>query len=204
VGDNPDSVYKNRQRLAEDAELVNEPVWLNQIHSNRVVEAFELNQEADASYTSRVGQVCAVMTADCLPVLFCNERGTKVAAAHAGWRGLLDGVLENVVNEIRDNDERIYAWMGPAIGPSAFEVGEDVISAFVDYDLEAEAAFHTLEAKGKWLANIYLLAKQRLVQIGVKDVFGGNYCTYLDEKRFFSYRRDKVCGRMASLIWLDN
>jgi len=205
VGDNAAIVQANRQKLRNDADLPSEPLWLNQIHSNQVVYAGDIknNVDADASFADKSSQVCVVMTADCLPVLFANENGTKVAAVHAGWRGLLDGILENTVEKLAQNGERIMAWLGPAIGPGAFEVGEEVVSAFVEKNVNAESAFQRINGRDKWLADIYQLAIQRLKANGVIDIYGGEFCTYSDKNRFYSYRRDGVCGRMASLIWLD-
>ncbi len=208
VGDDAAIVQANRQKLRQDINLPSDPLWLNQIHSNQVVYAGDIKNtvDADASFTDKPKQVCVVMTADCLPVLFANESGTKVAAAHAGWRGLLDGILEHTVEKLAQNGERIFAWFGPAIGPSAFEVGEEVVSAFVERDVNVESAFQRLDtrdSRDKWLANIYQLANKRLKALGVNDIYGGEYCTYSDKKRFYSYRRDGICGRMASLIWLD-
>jgi len=205
VGDDAAIVQANRQKLRSDAELPSAPLWMNQIHSNKVVYASDIKNvvDADASFTDNAGQICVVMTADCLPVLFVNESATKVAAAHAGWRGLLDGILENTVEKLAQNGERIFAWLGPAIGPTAFEVGDDVFSAFVERDVCSESAFQRRDDSDKWLANIYQLASMRLKATGVVDIYGGEYCTYSDQQRFYSYRRDGACGRMASLIWLD-
>ena len=158
------------------------------------------SKRADASYSNTPGTVCAVMTADCLPVLFCNRAGTEVAAAHAGWRGLCAGVLEETVSCFADNPENILAWLGPAIGPRAFEVGGEVREAFMAVDAKASAAF--IQHGDKYLADIYQLARQRLANVGVEQIFGGDRCTYTENETFFSYRRDKTTGRMASFIWL--
>lgn len=205
VGDNAEAVIKNRHQLQLTAGLPSEPVWLTQVHSNRVVRA-EMSQslaEADAATTAQVQTVCVVMTADCLPVLFASKNGQQVAATHAGWRGLLDGILENTVAEFSQNNSEIIAWLGPAIGPQCFEVGEDVFSAFTERDEASAIAFRRVQQKQKWLADIYQLARLRLNSMGVTDIYGGDCCTYSDETHFFSYRRDGVCGRMATLIWLD-
>jgi YfiH family protein len=158
---------------------------------------------ADAAVASRPGDVCAVLTADCLPVLMCDRAGTRVAAVHAGWRGLADGVLEAAVSALAVAPGEILCWLGPAIGPDAFEVGPEVRERFVrEGGLAAVAAFRP-SVGGRWLADLFLLATQRLTVIGVRAVTGGGLCTYSDPRRFFSYRRDGVTGRMATLIWID-
>lgn len=201
VGDDPAHVAANRAQLRR--QLPAEPAWLRQVHSARVVEAGrDPNPEADASYSRETGQVCAVLTADCLPVLFCDRAGSVVAAAHAGWRGLADGVLEATVAAMQVAPGEVMAWMGAAIGPQAFEVGDEVRTAFVERHPEAAAAF-VPHAPGKWLADIYALARIRLGHAGVDAVYGGGHCTFSEADAFYSYRRDGVTGRMASLIWLD-
>lgn len=200
VGDDPAHVAANRARLRES--LPAEPGWLKQVHSARVVElGRDTDFEADASFTRQLGQVCAVLTADCLPVLFCDRAGSVVAAAHAGWRGLAGGVLEATVAAMRVTPGEILAWMGAAIGPQAFEVGDDVRDAFVAQHPGAAVAFLP-HAPGKWLADIYALARIRLAAVGVQAVHGGGRCTFTETETFFSYRRDGTTGRMASLIWL--
>ncbi|MFP5410482.1 MAG: peptidoglycan editing factor PgeF [Gammaproteobacteria bacterium] len=200
VGDDPNHVAANRARLREM--LPAEPGWLRQVHSARVVElGREQNPEADASFTREAGQVCAVLTADCLPVLFCDRAGSVVAAAHAGWRGLANGVLEATVGAMQVPPGEILAWMGAAIGPQAFEVGEEVREAFVARHSEAAAAFAP-HAPGKWLADIYALARIRLGSVGVRSIYGGGRCTLTEAETFYSYRRDGVTGRMAALVWL--
>jgi YfiH family protein len=203
VGDDPAHVAANRARLRQ--QLPAEPGWLRQVHSVRAVEiGLEPNPEADAAFTSQTGQVCAVLTADCLPVLFCDRAGSVVAAAHAGWRGLAGGVLEATVAAMQVQSGEVLAWMGAAIGPQAFEVGDDVRQAFVGPHPEAAAAFlpHPERVPGKWLADIYQLARIRLQRAGVQAIYGGGRCTYQEAETFYSYRRDGVTGRMASLIWL--
>lgn len=201
VGDAPADVAANRALLRR--QLPGEPCWLNQIHGNIAVDvAFApKNSDADAAYTRQAGVVCAVMTADCLPVLFCDRAGTVVAAAHAGWRGLLAGVLTQTIAAMQVPGDQLLAWFGPAIGPENFEVGDEVRQAFVASDARAQAAFQP-HGPGKWLADIAMLARQRLNSAGVSAVFGGGMCTVNERERFFSYRRDGVTGRMASLIWL--
>ncbi|MFP5404466.1 MAG: peptidoglycan editing factor PgeF [Gammaproteobacteria bacterium] len=200
VGDDPAHVAANRARLRES--LPAEPGWLRQVHSPRVVElGREQNPEADASFTREAGQVCAVLTADCLPVLFCDRAGSVVAAAHAGWRGLANGVLEVTVAAMGVAPGEVLAWMGAAIGPQAFEVGEEVREAFMARHPEAAAAFAP-HAPGKWLADLYALARIRLGSVGVRSIYGGGRCTLTEAETFYSYRRDGVTGRMAALVWL--
>lgn len=201
VGDDAARVAANRARLR--TELPGEPCWLRQVHGVEVVDVAQVaaGTEADAAYATQAGQVCVVMTADCLPVLFCNRQGTVVAAAHAGWRGLLAGVLENTLAAMHCPPGEVMAWLGPAIGPDNFEVGDEVRSAFVAHDAAAGEAFRP-QAGGKWLADLYALARRRLNAAGVVAIHGGGLCTVADAGRFFSYRRDGVTGRMASLIWL--
>ena len=201
VGDDPAHVAANRAQLRRL--LPAEPAWLRQVHSARVVEAGRDSiPEADASFSRETGQVCAVLTADCLPVLFCDRAGSVVAAAHAGWRGLADGVLEATLAAMRVPPDEVLAWMGAAIGPQAFEVGDEVRAAFVAQHAAAAAAF-VPHAPGKWLADIYALARIRLSHAGVAAVYGGGRCTFNEADAFYSYRRDGVTGRMASLVWLD-
>jgi YfiH family protein len=202
VGDDPVHVAANRARLRQ--QLPAEPAWLKQVHSSRVVELErDSNREADAALTRQAGQVCAVLTADCLPVLFCDRAGTVVAAAHAGWRGLAGGVLEATVAAMQVPPGEILAWMGAAIGPQAFEVGDEVRAAFVAQHPQAAAAFVPQPTPGKWLADIYQLARIRLNHAGVQAIYGGGRCTFNEADSFYSYRRDGVTGRMAALIWLE-
>ncbi len=202
VGDDPRAVAENRRRLREQLSLPAEPRWLSQVHGCAVADAAgEGACEADAAIATAPGQVCAVLTADCLPVLFCDRTGTRVAAAHAGWRGLADGVLEATLVRLGVAPDEVLAWMGPAIGPAAFEVGDEVREAFIAHDPGAGEAF-TSAPGGKWLADLYTLARRRLGAAGVKVVYGGGLCTYSDAERFYSYRRDGVSGRIASLIWI--
>jgi len=202
VGDDPVHVAANRARLRQ--QLPAEPAWLKQVHSSRVVELErDPNREADAALTRQAGPVCAVLTADCLPVLFCDRAGTVVAAAHAGWRGLAGGVLEAAVAAMQVPPGEVLAWMGAAIGPQAFEVGDEVREAFASQHSEASAAFVPQPTPGKWLADIYHLARIRLEHAGVQAIYGGGRCTYQEAETFYSYRRDGVTGRMAALIWLE-
>lgn len=203
VGDDPLHVQDNRQRLAAAAGLPVMPHWLEQVHGTEVINLDKTSPASltgDAAYTTRKDRVCAVMTADCLPVLFCSADGREVAAAHAGWRGLQAGVLEQTLRHFRARSADILAWMGPAIGPQQFEVGGEVREAFMQGDPAADCAF--IPRNGKFLADIYQLARLRLQAAGVSQVFGGDDCTVSDAGRFFSYRRDGTTGRMATLIWL--
>ena len=205
VGDDPLAVAANRRRL--NCRLPAPPFWLNQVHGTAVVDAAISAAStqiptADAAFTHQAGIVCGVMTADCLPVLLCDRSGTVVAAAHAGWRGLQAGILERTVAAMGLPGTRLLAYLGPAIGPQAFEVGAEVRSAFVDRSDDAAAAFQPHD-HGKWLADLYLLARQRMSAKGLAQIYGGDCCTVTDAERFFSYRRDGQTGRMASLIWLD-
>lgn len=200
VGDDPVRVIENRRRLCTTLDLPTEPLWLNQVHGTQVVQAeAPATRVADAAWTAQRGVVCAVMTADCLPILLCDRQGTRVAAAHAGWRGLVGGVLEATVAALNCAD--LMAWLGPAIGPDAFEVGDEVREAFAKKLGPCEQAFQPYG--DKWLADLYALARLTLQRAGIDRVYGGEFCTYRDADRFFSYRRDSRTGRMASLIWLE-
>jgi polyphenol oxidase len=203
VGDLPAAVERNRGVLARH--LPSEPLWLQQVHGTTVVRADEASPgvEADAAFTRRAGVVCAVMTADCLPVLLCDRGGSVVAAAHAGWRGLVAGVLERTVEAMDVEPADLMAWLGPAIGPKAFEVGDEVRVAFCAHDPIAADAFVAGVRPGKWMADIDSLARQRLRAAGVGRIDGGGVCTVADPERFYSYRRDGVTGRFASLVWID-
>ncbi len=203
VEDVPQAVARNRKLLRQRVpELPDDPLWLKQVHGVNCV-AVETNVdgvEADASWTQAPGRVCAVLTADCLPLLLCDETGSVVSAVHAGWQGLAKGVIEASVNVLPVPPSSLLAWMGPAIGPNAFEVGADVRDQFFLHDPQASEAFTSIPS-GKWLGDLYLLARQRLSALGVTRIYGGGECTVTDAKRFFSFRRDKATGRMASLIW---
>jgi YfiH family protein len=201
VGDDAVAVAANRERLLAALGLATVPAWLEQVHGTRVRRPGEVDCRADASFETRPGRACVVMTADCLPVLLCNERGTAVAAAHAGWRGLAAGVLEQAVAAFDDDPSALLAWLGPAIGPKAFEVGDEVRARFVAADADAAACFGA-GRPGHWLADIYALARLRLRRAGLTRVSGGDRCTFSEAQSFFSYRRDGITGRMASLIWL--
>lgn len=203
-GDEIDNVLRNRAILR--AALPAEPAWLRQVHGADVVEASAVagEPEADASWTASRGVVCAVMVADCMPVLLCDQDGGTVAAAHAGWRGLSSGVIEATVRAMGTPPQRLSAWLGPAIGPRNFEVGDDVLEAFVTHDAQARRAFEPYPGRpGKWLCDLYALARQRLAALGVTAVTGGDLCT-VEDRRLFSHRRDRgQSGRMAAFIWME-
>ena len=202
AGDDEQAVAANRARLRES--LPADPKWLRQVHGNAVADADAITgiPEADASVARRPGTVCVIQVADCVPVLIADREGTAVAAAHAGWRGLSSGVIENTVERLALAPERLMAYLGPGIGPRAFEVGADVRDAFLAHDSAAAAAFSD-HAPGKWLADLYRLARQRLAALGITQVHGGGLCTYSDPARFYSYRRERTTGRMAALIWME-
>lgn len=205
VGDDAGHVAENRLRLCRAAKLSSEQFgWLAQVHGTHVVQLPVVGAPAaDASVARRPGEACVILTADCLPVLFCDIAGTRVGAAHAGWRGLCKGVIERTV-ETLGAPETLMAWLGPAIGPASFEVGPEVRDAFLAVDAEAAGAFSADGARpGHYMADIYLLARRRLRQAGVTRIYGGDFCTVRDPAaRFYSFRRDGQTGRMASAIWL--
>ncbi|MEA3277678.1 MAG: peptidoglycan editing factor PgeF [Pseudomonadota bacterium] len=204
VGDDPAAVARNRAILRDRLGLPAEPHWLSQVHGCAVArtEVDERGCEADAVLAFRSGEVCAVLTADCLPLLLCDRAGTRVGAVHAGWRGLVDGVIEAAVERLETPPDELLCWLGPAIGPGAFEVGDEVRERFLTQGrAEAAAAFRPSD-NGRWLADLFALAIGRLRALGVEQVWGGGLCTHSDGERFFSYRRDGITGRMASLIWI--
>lgn len=207
VGDSPLAVRQNRDKL--NLQLPSHVTFLSQVHGNIVVDAANLasGEQADAVFSARFALVCAVLTADCLPVLLTDKAGKVVAAAHAGWRGLAAGVLENTVAAMRDKGAvDIVAWLGPAIGPDEFEVGRDVFDAFAVKAGDLQECFSTkgnAANEEKYLADIYGLARKLLSPVGVVQIFGGNRCTVRESTEFYSYRRDGICGRMASLIWME-
>ena len=203
VGDRPDAVAANRLLLRQAARLPAEPLWLEQVHGIDVVRHEDATgvPRADASITFMPGRVCAVMTADCLPVVFANRDGTRVGVAHAGWRGLAGGVLQATIGALGSPAHELHAWLGPAIGPGAFEVGTEVRDAFIASTPGCEACF-VAGARGRPMADLYALARRVLAQAGVGHVYGGGWCTHADVQRFFSFRRDGVTGRMATLAWL--
>ena len=218
VGDDPSAVIENRRLLKAALALPAEPAWLNQVHGIDVVDATKANiapgaiaaksdgpgagPTADASFAKGAGAVCVVMTADCLPVLFCDREGTRVGAAHAGWRGLAGGVLGATIKALDVPPSQLMAWLGPAIEQEAFEVGEEVHEQFLKLGADNAGAFHANERR-RWQADLYQLARNELARLGVTAVHGGGFECFEDSKRFFSYRRENRTGRMATLVWLD-
>lgn len=205
VGDDLNHVLENRSIVTQSLGLSNEPIWLNQTHSTNVIDIASYQSiDADASYSKQRNAVSAILTADCLPVLFCSQQGDEVAAAHAGWRGLCHGILENTVSYFTCRPAQIMAWLGPAIGPQKFEIGAEVKAQFERHDLDASNAFQLVNPhEQKYLANLYLLARQRLNKLGIYQIYGGENCTYSESELFYSYRREPQTGRMASLIWFE-
>jgi YfiH family protein len=203
VGDDPILVQRNRELLQQQTQMPTAPVWLSQTHSTVVLEVAQPTNDvldADGVITSSPNVVCSAMTADCLPVLITNTQGTQVAAIHAGWRGLAGGIVENALTHF-SND--VMLWLGPAIGPQAFEVGEDVLQAFLDYDSKAATAFVPGKQQGKWWADMATLTRLRMAKLGIDQVFDSGLCTYQDPQCFYSYRRDGVTGRQATFIWIN-
>ncbi len=203
VGDDPAHVAENRRRLAAMAGFPAEPAWLEQVHGITVVaaETVTVPVAADAAFTREPCRPCVVMTADCLPVLLCDRAGTIVAAAHAGWRGLAGGVIAATIARMATPPGELLAWLGPAIGSEAFEVGDEVRAAFLALDAGNIDSFRP-SPTGRWLADLYELARRQLTGLGVSAVYGGDFCTFSEPERFFSYRRENYTGRMATLIWL--
>lgn len=203
VGDDALAVSENRRRLRVGLGLPHEPLWLNQVHGTAVAEAtaHAAPPTADASFARSPGQACAVLTADCLPVLFCDRDGNRVAAAHAGWRGLAGGVLESALRAMSVAPDRVLVWLGPAIEQDMFEVGSEVREQFIARSADNAPAFQP-NARGRWQADLYDLARRELARLGVTQVFGGGFRCYADRDRFYSYRRDGTTGRMATLVWM--
>lgn len=208
VGDDLELVLNNRKKLSTDLQLPSEPVWLEQVHSNKVIcldEKFidkETIPQADASFTQAKNVVCAVLTADCLPLFICNQTGLEVAVVHAGWRGLHAGIISNTVKAMVSPASELLVSLGPAIGAQAFEVGGDVFRAFTDRNQHNESAF-VASSNGHYLCDLYQLARIELQSLGIEQITGGDYCTFRDEQRFYSFRRQQNTGRMASLIWFE-
>ncbi len=207
VGDEPTTVEHNRRLFQTLSAMPTKPYWLQQVHGVAVARpdlAFDQTGliVADAAYSRSTERVCVVMTADCLPLLLCDKAGQEVAAVHAGWRGLAAGVIEQTVQQFQAKPADILVWLGPAIGPQAFEVGAEVRAAFIKQQAAATAAF-TAQPSAKYLADLYLLARLRLQALGISAIYGGNFCTYQQAEDFFSYRRDGQTGRMATAIWLE-
>jgi YfiH family protein len=207
VGDDPSAVAENRRRVREALGLPREPAWLEQVHGTHVADLDATDGSkpirADAAITRDVGRVCVIQVADCLPVLLAARDASVVGAAHAGWRGLAGGVIEATVRAMNVPGSHVLAWLGPAIGPEHFEVGDEVRDAFVRHDAKAASAF-TRNDRQRWQCDLYALAQLRLAALGVQYVSGGGWSTYADASRFFSYRRDGQCGRMAAFIWIDS
>ncbi|MEO8166378.1 MAG: peptidoglycan editing factor PgeF [Betaproteobacteria bacterium] len=203
VGDDPMRVHANRRLLRQH--LPAEPKWLDQVHGIGVVQAENVTDivQADASIAVTPGCVSVVMVADCLPILFAHCNGRSIGAAHAGWRGLAGGVIESTIRALDSPAQDLLVYLGPAIGPSAFEVGDEVRDTFIAHDRTAQVAFRP-HTRGKWFADLFQLARQRLAALGVTNVHGGGQCTVSDPARFFSHRRDKVSGRMAALVWIED
>jgi polyphenol oxidase len=215
VDDNPLHVAANRNKLLQELQLPNEPIWLSQTHSNSVlnVDSFWQNPNederiADAAFSNTSNNVLAILTADCLPILITNTTGNCVAAIHCGWRGLANNIIENTVNNLKTSPQELLVWLGPAIGPLHFSVGPDVFDIFTKENAAAKQAFTSVQTQKEmppsWLLNIYTIARQRLEKLGIKHtrIYGGEFCSFSQQELFFSYRRDhKITGRMASLIW---
>ncbi len=196
----------DRARLKNLLQLPNDPIWLNQVHSATAVEAIPAHDglAADAVFTNQPNRVCAVLTADCLPVLVCNKQGTQIAAIHAGWRGLANGVIEATLQSLQIPPDETLVWLGPAIGPTKFEIRKDVYDIFTQKDPQATKALQAISDE-QWLANMYTLARLRLQKCRISHIYGGEYCTYSDHDSFFSYRRDgKIIGSIVSLIWIGD
>ena len=211
VGDNPGHVAENRAQLSAHLGLAEGPQWLEQIHGVKVVHAKTdgVVRTADGSYSSQLGHTCLVMTADCLPILLCDKQGTQVAALHCGWRSLAKGICARGLQKFSAKPGDVLAYLGPAISQPHFEVGVDVLEAFFkaarsqQHAEQIAGAFKSAQRPLHFYADIYALARAELLALGVMDIYGGDYCTFADESRFYSYRRDKTTGRMASLIWLE-
>ena len=213
VGDNATDVLANRDSLISKLGLLDTPLWLNQVHGTHVIYVPDGEEipDADGSYTDKSQTICAVMTADCLPILLCDKAGSEVAAVHAGWRGLCHGVVRQAVGKFRSPAEQIMAFLGPAIGPKAFEVGPEVLELFLDnaqsqqHQKSIITAFKSTDNNqfsDHFFADLYALARAELVACGIDSIFGGDFCTFSDKERFYSYRREQTTGRHASLIWL--
>lgn len=204
VGDLEQSVQENRDRLVAEQRLPEEPSWLNQVHGNRLIELLKSDEQAspvaaDGAWTRQSGVVCAVLTADCLPLLLTNKRGDRVAAIHAGWRGMANGIIEQGILALDDHPSNIIAWAGPCIGAAAFEIGLEVREQLGGSD----SAYHSTGSPDKVMANLYQLTGERLAGLGVENYSHSRSCSYRDDTKFFSYRRDGECGRMATVVWMQ-
>lgn len=217
AGDDPDNVAANRRRLREALGLPGEPAWLRQVHGSRVVKLENFPSlenegaetggdempEADATWTDRPGVVCAILSADCLPILLCDDKGTRVGAVHGGWRGLADGVLPNAIEAMGGKPASLHAWLGPAIGPQRFEIGPEVRQRLMGGGRAPAEAFRPSDRRDHWLCDLYAVARHQLATAGLESVHGGGFCTVTERDRFFSYRRDGRTGRMATIIWME-
>jgi hypothetical protein len=198
-------IEKNRAQLIQELKLPADPIWLEQSHTTIVLPATPENRDknADASYTDQPNRICVALTADCLPILLCHRAGTQVAAIHAGWRGLGAGIIESTLKGMNINNKDLIVWLGPGISQPNYEVGEEVRELFLSYDKEAKSAFIP-SPQGRWLVDLYELARMRLKKQGIIEVYGGEFCTFSDPIRFYSYRRDKAyLGNMATMIWIE-
>ncbi|MBS0359148.1 MAG: peptidoglycan editing factor PgeF [Proteobacteria bacterium] len=204
VDDDPKIVQANREKLKTFLKLPSDPLWMNQVHGNRVISASNYlpNISADACVSHSAREVCIVMTADCLPILLCHRNGSKIAAIHGGWKSLVQNIVENTIAAMNTDPHELMVWLGPAIGPEVYEVGDEVREQFLAKDKKHEAAFKP-SVNQRWLANLYLLATQQLQTLGITEIYGGNYCTYSMKETFFSHRRDGKTGRMATLIFMN-
>jgi YfiH family protein len=204
VGDDPAAVAENRRCLKEGAGLPAEPGWLAQVHGIHVVDIDRpgVRVAADAAVAHGAGKVCAILTADCLPLVLTTDAGDRVAAAHAGWRGMAAGVIEATVRALGGPADQLMAWLGPAIGPRHFEVGAEVREAFVSVDAATAGAFEP-NARGRFMADLPGLARRRLANLGVSRIYGGTECTFARADRYYSHRRDGITGRQATLIWRE-
>ena len=204
-GDNLESAEENRQTLVDQLNLPSHPLWLNQVHDNQVIHSRNHNRQikADGCYTDSTQHVCAVLTADCLPIFICNKDGTEAAVLHGGWRSLAKGIIAQGVKQFKSPAKDLLVWLGPAIGPSTFQVGKEVRTVFQTYHSQTVQAFTYQPDEKRFLCDIYKLAKIYLNTLGITEIYGGNHCTYSQNDLLFSYRKNKKTGRMASLIWMD-
>ena len=205
VDDDPDNVSRNRQKVIYELNLPGEPVWLTQVHGNNVINIStgEITQQADGAYTNTSGHVCVVLTADCLPLLICDQGGKEAAAIHIGWRGYSKDIVSSALKMFTAKPEKLMAWIGPYIHSEYYEVGEEVRSACLNIAVDAAQTFQPAR-EGHWYANLDLLVRYQLEFLGLTNIYGGKYCTYRDANLFYSYRRDGNTGRVASMIWMDS
>ena len=206
VGDEPQAVTENIALLQQDLSLPQLPVWLTQVHGTKVINPADYQStdkpEADACHTQNTAVPCCVLTADCLPLLVCNQTGTEVAAIHAGWRGLLAGIIDATIKQMQSPPAELLVWLGPAIGPEAFRVNDQIRVDFIDSNPDNSSAF-AHQYQGHWLCDMYKIARNNLQRLGITQIYGGDHCTFRETDKFFSYRRQQTTGRMASLIWIE-